>query len=1505
MSNAIHYVSAKVIRIPNPRLAQLTPWVAVQNLTFGGNTTTIPIPRSLTPLPFLFTYLPFLTNMLQYLPPFIAGCLIVIASNLQAQPNLQRAAPSAIQPGQTTEVVLLGDKFSQPLKVWTSAALQTEVVSVTNNEIRLKITAAAETPLGPFGLAVAGPDGISTPIGMLVDRLSSTLESSDNHDLAHAQNVSDRAAIDGTADGAASDFFRLRSTADQTLTLEVHTTFLGSTFDPIVRLMDSSGNELAQHDDLPGSSECRLTWDAKKDVEYLIEVRDSKYAAGGTYRLRIGGFPAVQTLYPPAVTAGAVAKLVACWPGKPVLTLADWTVPKSSAATLQHVPVVSSSGSATWGTVLVTPRTVVIETEAGQTESAETVSAPMNVTLPAVLAGRVDIAGDIDRYSIALKKGEALRCTPWTTSLHSPAWLKLKLLHPDGRMLAESPVNEASEWRFDFVAPEEAVYQLVVEELLQRGGPEFVYAIQLDTHGYVTAALKGDANARDRLLMPSVAGAVPLDFTLDRVGYDGPVQFTCDVLPSQYRILNPVAAAGSKEHRLWLLASGEALPAESPFIGLTWSVFPQAVAHRESSLISTRAVWRLRAPALPYPSHWRDGFMALAITTEAEPFFKLTPASSTLVFSAGAKQIKTTVQLERLKPEFKEAPQWHIYSNQAAVSATVTMEGDVAQVAIDRADEKQFVRGKLELVAVAEFGGKGRRELVALDLDTAPERLEVFPSEIALVHANDKVQVVVSAVYSNGDIRDVTRSASMTSGDEKVAALEGTLLVSRSDGETSLKVAAAGIETTIPVRVTNSTVVRPIGFETGALVALSKQNCSSGACHGSPSGKGGFRLSLRAYDPVLDELTLLREETGRRVNVLDPDASLLLEKPLMKVVHGGGVQIRKDDAAYRVLKQWIAEGARLDAADAPRVARLQIYPAGKRVLRSPSDSQQLSVVAVMSDGSTRDVTDLAGYSVSDTAVCTVDANGLVTKQKRGEAAVLVRFLEHVESLTLTFVEEEKAFAWNDAPVNNYIDDKVYDKLKLLQYTPSPTCSDHEFLRRVYLDVIGILPTLEETEAFLADNDPAKRSLLIDRLLERPEYARFWAVKWGDLLKMTNKKIGTDGLYKYHRWVEDSIRHNVPYDRFARELLTASGSSLENPAANFYRAAVDMNDCVESISQVFLGSRLQCAKCHNHPFERWTQDNYYGMGAFFERVRRTNTPRPNETLIWTASQGEVTQPRTGKVMQPWVPVQGTLTAVDEKDRRRSFVDWLVQPDNPYFAKMEVNRIWSQLFARGIVDPIDDFRDSNPPSNVELLDALAADFVKSGYDRKHILRTILNSRTYQASFEPLESNVDDEKYFSHQLPRLLSAEQLLDAVVATLGVAEPLGSLPVDRRATQLPAPDIVKVDFLKVFGQPERETVCACERSKDTNLGMAIEFFNGSFLHGKLKHPQTRFRQALAANKPIDQVIREVYLAAVCRPPTDSELQAALKHVTASPDPALAMEDVCWALVNTDEFIFQH
>jgi hypothetical protein len=548
---------------------------------------------------------------------------------------------------------------------------------------------------------------------------------------------------------------------------------------------------------------------------------------------------------------------------------------------------------------------------------------------------------------------------------------------------------------------------------------------------------------------------------------------------------------------------------------------------------------------------------------------------------------------------------------------------------------------------------------------------------------------------------------------------------------------------------------------------------------------------------------------------------------------------------------------------------------------------------------------MACYSSSDSEVADVSASGLVVGHNRGEAAIIVRYMEFIESCFLTFVKDIEGYQWPNPPANNYIDELVYQKLQQLKFLPSGLCSDEEFLRRVHCDVIGVLPAPEETQKFLADTDPAKRAKLIDALLERPEYARFWALKWGDLLKMTSAQVGGDGVHKYHRWLLSSFEKNMPYDQFARELLGSEGSTLENAAANFYRTAVDTNDCVETVAQVFLGARMQCAKCHNHPFERWTQDNYYGMAAIFNRVQRKKSVRPDEFLIYTTKTGEVTQPRTGKQMKPWLPMQGDIEPAADVDRRDPFLAWLTAKENPFLAKVEANRIWSHLLGRGIVEPNDDFRESNPPSNAALLDALAKDFAAHNFDRKHVLRTILNSRTYQADFRPNEFNKDDTRYFSHYQPRLMTAEQLLDAICSVTALPEAFANLPAGTKATQIPAPDLVKHEFLKIFGQPERQTVCQCERTTDSNLGMAIQFFNGPLIYNKLRDQNNRFRKALAANKPHPEIITELYLAAVCRKPTEKELAASMAHLAAKNDPVVAFEDICWAILNTNEFLFQH
>jgi hypothetical protein len=785
----------------------------------------------------------------------------------------------------------------------------------------------------------------------------------------------------------------------------------------------------------------------------------------------------------------------------------------------------------------------------------------------------------------------------------------------------------------------------------------------------------------------------------------------------------------------------------------------------------------------------------------------------------------------------------------------------------------------------------------------APTRIEVFPTQVKIDAAGRTMHLIVSAFYADGGVQDLTSVAEIASKDDKVARVERAVILPAGNGHTEFTVKVGGHELTVPVDVANQETPAKVSFNYGTLAVLSKQGCNSGACHGSPSGKGGFRMSLRAYDSALDIETLVREAFNRRTNLYEPETSLLLRKPLMEVAHGGGRRLKKTDLGYTMLRDWIEQGCQADPADAPSCVKLEVYPR-ERILKRPAFTQQLVALAHFSDGSVRDVTPLAVFTSSDEAVASVDAGGLVTGQDRGEAAILARYLDKIETSSMMFLKEVPGFHWTSPPENNFVDHHVFQKLAQLQILPSELCADEEFVRRVFLDVIGLLPEPTETAQFLTDADPNKRAKLIDALLERPEFAEFWALRWGDLLRIRNQKVSNAGVHKFNRWLVAAFRDNMPYDKFARQLLTAEGSTYVNPPANYFRTATETNDCTETTSQLFLGIRIQCAKCHNHPFERWSQDNYYGIGAFFNRVQRKPGINPEEQVIWVARAGEVTQPRTGKQMQPWLPLSGSTELAGEDDRRGAFVDWLVRPENPFFAKVEVNRMWGHLLGRGIVEPVDDFRDSNPPASATLLAALADDFAKNGYDRKRVIRTILNSRTYQLSSRKNEFNAADVKYFSHANTRLLGAEQLLDAICRVTNVSEKFAGLPMGTRATQLPSPD-VESDFLKVFGQPARETACACERSTDSNLSQALQMINGPLVHSKVRDDKNRLRVLVTAGKSNEDIVGELYLAALCRKPSEPEMAAATKHIQNAGERFRGLEDVCWALLNANEFLFQH
>jgi Protein of unknown function (DUF1549)/Protein of unknown function (DUF1553) len=800
-------------------------------------------------------------------------------------------------------------------------------------------------------------------------------------------------------------------------------------------------------------------------------------------------------------------------------------------------------------------------------------------------------------------------------------------------------------------------------------------------------------------------------------------------------------------------------------------------------------------------------------------------------------------------------------------------------------------------------------------------RIEVYPTRIRLESPRREVRPIVTGYAHDGSVRDLTRSASFTAKDSHVVAIEQGTVRPRGDGRSTVEVAVGDLRSRFEVEVEHFSEPEPVSFRNEAIAALTKPGCNSGGCHGSPSGKGGFSLSMMGYDPLADRRVLTRAGWSRRTNPIEPEASLMLRKATAQIAHGGGLRLRESDTAYRLLRDWIAQGCKTDLDQGPALVKVEVYPESGRVLREPFASQQLLVMAHYADGSTRDVTRISSYTSSEESVATVGPDGLVEAKDRGEIAVSVRYLDAVVGRTFTFVKDVPGFVWNHPPSNNRVDELVHAQLKLLGFVPSENCTDQEFLRRVSLDVLGLLPTVEETREFLADQAPDKRARLIDRLLDRPEYAAYWGQRQADLLRVTRQSLTQEGARRYYDWIVESVRSNQPFDQFVRELLTAEGDTYEHPSANYYRAAADTNSVTESTVQLFMGVRIGCAKCHNHPFDRWTQDNYYGIAAVFDRVQRELIPAPSKEgepkakrkrgerdlerpmMIKVASEGATIQPRTHKEMKPWLPLVGDASIPAGSDARKAFADWLTRPENPFLARVAVNRIWANLMGRGIVDPVDDFHSTNPPSNAALLDFLAEDFASHGFDRKRTLRLILNSRTYQRSVAKNSSNTQDAKHFASSQIRLIAAEPLFDAIGRVTEVTERFSGVPTGTLATQMPTPP--RMEFLEAFGQPKRETACQCERGSEPSLAQALQLLNGPAVQKRLTDGNNRLRRMVRAKKADPEIIEECYLAAYCRKPTEAEVARNLAYITGHEDRDKALEDVLWAILNSKEFIFQH
>lgn len=793
-----------------------------------------------------------------------------------------------------------------------------------------------------------------------------------------------------------------------------------------------------------------------------------------------------------------------------------------------------------------------------------------------------------------------------------------------------------------------------------------------------------------------------------------------------------------------------------------------------------------------------------------------------------------------------------------------------------------------------------------------PTALIVQPPAVVMTGTRGQVQLVVTGKYADGSVRDLTPFVIVEAEDKALIDVgENQYLTPRKNGNSNLIVRAGAQTAKVPLTVRDLEKAIPVSFRNDVIAALNVGGCNMGACHGTPSGKNGFKLSLRGYDPDSDYVQLTRDVLGRRTDHQNPEESLLLNKGLGRVAHEGGARFGHDSIPAQALFAWLQEGLRDDPATLPKVTKVDVLPGG-RVLNQPSRWQQLSVQATFTDGSTRDVTRLTVFTSSDNAIANVDANGLVEFSQTGEVAILCRYLEELVPVRITYLESKPGFKWTNPPETNYVDKHIFSKLKMLNILPSEICTDQEFLRRAYMDLCGVLPSPEETRAFLDNKDPAKRSKLIDTLLERPEYSDLWTLKWADVFRNTRKAVTLKGTHVFQKWLRNHVDKNTPFDQVIREVITASGSTYGNPPANYYRIARDPTSLAETTAQLFFGVRMQCAKCHNHPFERWTQDDYYSMAAWFARVKQRKDPgdaaMPKEKdfgeYIYADRAGEITQPRTGKTMAPKFLGGPIPTIAPGKDRREVLAHWMTSADNPFLAKSVVNRVWYHILGRGIVDPVDDFRDSNPSANDELLDALAKDFINSKFDAKHLIRVIMNSRTYQLSAQTNDFNKDDNKYFSHAVTKLHTAEQLFDALCFVTDVPEKFAGMPMGTRAVQLPDGE-VNHPFLKTFGQPARELACECERENDSNLAQALQLINGPAVNDRLRNPANRIGKLLAKKLPDQEMLNELFLVTLSRLPSAPETKAMLDHVLKTENKRLAWEDVHWALINSKEFLFRH
>jgi len=785
--------------------------------------------------------------------------------------------------------------------------------------------------------------------------------------------------------------------------------------------------------------------------------------------------------------------------------------------------------------------------------------------------------------------------------------------------------------------------------------------------------------------------------------------------------------------------------------------------------------------------------------------------------------------------------------------------------------------------------------------------IEIMPGQFSLESSRDWHRVIVFARFNDDTTRDVTSFAEIKVANPKLAKLEGDKLTPLADGATELLVSYNGQSAKAPIKVADAAKDRPVSFKLDVMPIFMRSGCNVGGCHGSARGKDGFRISLFGFDPDGDYVRITRENPGRRVNLALPEESTIIEKSLGKVPHSGNQCFEEGSFYHKTLLEWITKGAPRDPNDIPTVTGIEVYPK-QCVMEGRGEKQQVTVRATYSDGTDRDVTHLAVYMSNNDPAASVTKGGTVTSGDRGEAFVLSRFSTFSVVSQFIVIPDGLKYERPKLAENNYIDGLVNEKLHKLRIFPSGVCSDQEYLRRASIDIVGVLPGAQEVRAFVADKNPKKREALVDTLLQRKEFTEIWVMKWAELLQMhSNNNQGPyyKNVLLYYNWLADRIGKNIPMNKIVEELLASQGGTIANPAANYWQMERETLKINENVAQVFLGMRIQCAQCHNHPFDRWTLSDYYGFEAFFTQIGRKATDDPRETVIFNSRGGEARHPVTGAVVKPKFLGGAEADIKPGEDRRAVLAKWIGAPDNPYFARNLANITWTHFFGVGIVDPVDDVRVSNPPSNPELLDALGRKLVEYNYDFRRLVKDICTSMTYQRTTIANESNEKDTKNFAKAVVRRMRAEVLADAVSSVTNTPTKYQGLPLGARAVQI-ADGTATNYFLTTFGRATRETVCSCEVKMEPTLSQALHFINGEAAHENIKRGKVVADLVTKEKKPDKEIIDELYLRCFGREPEPAEAEVVLKKISESQDGRQAvLEDLFWALLNSKEFYFNH